>query len=73
MTPLTRSDRLTAREQQVLRLVWNGWTTTRIANALAIGKRRVEMHRSQIMLKLGARNLAHMLRLALEHGLITNE
>jgi two-component system response regulator DctR len=55
---------LTPREREVLNLVVAGDTNREIAAQLDIGLRTVEMHRQQVMQKLGARSavdLVHFL------------
>lgn len=54
---------LTGREQQVLSLLQRGFSTKEIARELDISPRTVEIHRSQIASKTGARTLAAMLAL----------
>ena len=50
------------REEQVLRLMLDGMSNKQIGHALGISHRTVEVHRSSIMLKSGARNLFHLAR-----------
>ena len=49
---------LSAREQEVLRLLAEGMTDREIASALAISPRTVESHVSSVLRKLGVRNRA---------------
>ena len=49
---------LSAREQEVLRLLAEGMTDREIAGALAISPRTVESHVSSVLRKLGVRNRA---------------
>ena len=49
---------LSAREQDVLRLLAEGLTDREIASALAISPRTVESHVSSVLRKLGVRNRA---------------
>ena len=49
---------LSAREQDVLRLLAEGLTDREIATALAISPRTVESHVSSVLRKLGVRNRA---------------
>lgn len=53
---------LTQREQEVLNLVSGGVTNKEGALLLKISPRTFEAHRAQIMRKLGARNVADLLR-----------
>lgn len=60
--------RLTPRERSVLELVGKGLHAKEIASALAISPRTVEVHKAHIMDKLGARNVAELVRFALVAG-----
>ena len=44
---------LTDREEEVLKMLSEGWTNTRIANALSVSERTVRFHLSNIYEKLG--------------------
>jgi len=56
-------DRLTPRERQVMELVVVGQTSKTIAKNLEISVKTVEVHRSRLMKKLGAKNLADLIGL----------
>jgi DNA-binding NarL/FixJ family response regulator len=60
---------LTARQQEVLRLIALGCSAKDIANRLDISVRTAEFHRAAIMHRLGLRSTAQMTRYALVHGL----
>ena len=60
---------LSPRERQVLTLLVAGLTNKQIAQALEISFRTVEIHRSHMMLKLGARSAAHAVKIGLYAGL----
>jgi two-component system, LuxR family, response regulator FixJ len=55
---------LSAREREVLALVVAGTDNRSIGQLLGISPRTVEVHKARIMGKLGARNLAELLRIA---------
>lgn len=57
-------DRLTDRERAVLTEVVRGCRSQDIAGTLGISRRTVESHRNNIMKKLGTRNVAEVVRLA---------
>jgi len=57
--------RLTRREREVLVLVGQGLHAKEIGRALAISPRTVEVHKAGMMAKLGARNVAELVRFAL--------
>ncbi|CAG1013367.1 Transcriptional regulatory protein FixJ [Burkholderiaceae bacterium] len=55
---------LTARERQVMELVVEGLDNGLIGERLGISARTVEVHKSRVMSKVGARNLAELIRIA---------
>ncbi len=57
--------RLTAREREVLEQAAKGLHAKEIAAALGISPRTVEVHKTRIMEKLGARNVAELVRFAI--------
>jgi two-component system, LuxR family, response regulator FixJ len=57
---------LTYRERQILQFVVEGRTNKEIAGNLGLSYRTVEVHRRHIMEKIGARNTAELVRLAME-------
>ncbi len=57
---------LTEREREVFELVAQGVANKAIAADLGISERTVEVHRAQVMKKLGARTLAQLVRLHLQ-------
>jgi two-component system response regulator NreC len=65
--------RLSLREQEVLSLVAQGMTSAAIASRLGIGGRTVEWHRARLQQKLGLRNVADLVRYALQHKLIIED
>lgn len=54
---------LTAREREILHLIVNGYRNRQVADRLGISVRTVEVHRRNIMDKLGVRNLAQLVQL----------
>jgi FixJ family two-component response regulator len=60
--------KLTAREREVLALVGRGLHAKEIAASLEISPRTVEVHKARLMTKLGARNVAELVRFALATG-----
>jgi len=55
---------LSSRERQVMALVVDGMDNRGIGAQLGISPRTVEVHKSRLMTKLGARNLAELIRIA---------
>lgn len=68
---LTRLASLTKREREVMMLAIQGYHNKEIASRLGISFRTVEIHRSNIMHKMGAINLLDLARIAYESGLST--
>jgi DNA-binding NarL/FixJ family response regulator len=65
-----RADPLTQREQQVVKLVAEGHSTSEIADALVISIKTVERHRANVLAKLGMRDRVDLTRYAIRHGLV---
>ncbi|MEN9783457.1 MAG: hypothetical protein RJA24_800 [Pseudomonadota bacterium] len=63
---------LTGREREVLQLAARGLHAKEIARDLGISPRTVEVHKARIMAKLGARNVAELVRLAVATGQDSN-
>ena len=65
-----RAATLSERERQVFERVAAGQANKRVAIDLGVSERTVEIHRSHLMKKMGARNVAGLVRLkmALERG-----
>src|SRR5919198_5501002 len=61
---------LTPRHREVLVLIVRGLTSREIAVELGISRRTVEVHRTNIMRRLGARNVSDLFREALLQRLI---
>ncbi len=59
---------LSAREQEILRLVADGMTTAQIAEKLYTSPRTVESHRQNIIEKTGAKNTAALVKVAVSHS-----
>jgi DNA-binding NarL/FixJ family response regulator len=65
-----RSDDLTPREQEVVKLVAEAHTNKEIAGILHLSEKTVENHRSNAMRKLGMRDRVELVRYAIRKGLI---
>ena len=61
---------LTPREQEVIRLIAEGRTTTEIAENLTISPHTVRRHRDHIMAKLNLHSKADLIRFAIQRGLL---
>lgn len=64
---------LTPRERQVLQLVVDGLSSAEIARELQVSVKTVEGYRSRLMDKLGANNVAALVRHAIRLGLVPPE
>ena len=67
--PSAPAQRLSAREREVLRLITEGQRTPAIAARLGITAATVEVHRRNIMRKLGLHTVAGLTKYALREGL----
>ena len=65
--------RLTAREREVLQLVAEGLTTRKIAERLNIDAKTVETHRTNMMRKLGVRDVVSLVKFAIRNGLVVDD
>lgn len=66
---LRRIGTLTAREREVFDRIVQGWPNKVVAQELKISQRTVEMHRARIMSKMQTRNLATLIRMAIDAGI----
>jgi DNA-binding NarL/FixJ family response regulator len=64
------TDRLTSREHEVLQMAAEGLTSAHIGNVLSISPRTVEMHRANLMRKLGLRSQADLVRFAIRNRIV---
>jgi DNA-binding CsgD family transcriptional regulator len=62
--------KLTHREIQVLKYIYEGLTSQQIAEKLYISKRTVESHRANILHKTNSKNTADLIRFAVHHKLL---
>jgi len=64
-----RAESLTAREREVMALVVDGKANKVIAIDLGLSERTVEIHRANVMEKMGARSIPHLVKMHLTlHG-----
>lgn len=71
--PADPSGNLSPREKEILKLIAEEHTSNEIAEMLFITEKTVEKHRSNLMAKLNARNLAGLVRAAVKFGLVDRE
>ena len=60
---------LTTREKEILKLIVDGLKSVDIANRLSISARTVQNHRAHMMKKVGVKNTAELVKLAIKNGL----
>jgi DNA-binding NarL/FixJ family response regulator len=68
-----RYEKLSSREREVLQLVAEGWTNQDIADHLGLSIKTVQSHRAAVMDKLDLRDVTHLVRYAVRHGLVDPE
>jgi len=68
-----RYEELTPREQEVFRLLVDGYTNKAIARALYISPKTVDTHRASIMRKLEVNTFPELVRYAVSIGLLEVE
>lgn len=62
--------RLSRREKEVLKLIMNEYTTDEIAKELHVSKHTIETHRSNLIAKMDVRNVAGLVKKALELNIL---
>jgi DNA-binding NarL/FixJ family response regulator len=68
--PTSREKILTKREREILKLIAEGHTNTRIADMLHISAKTVDKHRSNLMSKLNIHNVQSLTMFAVKIGLL---
>ncbi len=66
-----RLARLSTREREVLQLLAEGCTGTEIAQRLSLSPKTVETYRARLVEKLGIRDVAGLVRFAIQRGIIS--
>ena len=69
-TPSDAYETLTAREREILQMTAEGRTSQEIGDKLMISPRTVEVHRSNLMNKLGIHNQTELIRFAIKRGIL---
>ncbi len=64
---------LTSREREILQLVGEGNTNQDIAENLHVSIKTVQAHRAAVMMKLGLRDVTHLVRYAVRRGIVDPE
>ena len=63
--------RLSAREREVLQLLAEGNTGAQIAERLSLSQKTVETYRARLVEKLGIRDVAGLVRFAIQRGIVS--
>jgi DNA-binding NarL/FixJ family response regulator len=66
-------ERLTVREREVFHLLTQGCNNAQIAARLCVSRRTIEVHRANMMRKLGLRSQVQLLRYAVQQGMLPVE
>jgi two-component system response regulator NreC len=69
--PSDTYETLTNREREILQMTVEGRTSQEIGDKLTISPRTVEVHRSNLMTKLGLRNQTELIKFAIKRGIIS--
>ena len=74
MNPVTyRPRELTKREQEVVTLIASGYKNREVAEKIGIKVKTVETHRANVMNKLAFRNIAQLIRYAIQKRMVSIE
>ena len=68
--PSDAYETLTTREREILQMTGEGRTSQEIGDKLMISPRTVEVHRSNLMNKLGIKNQTELIRFAIKRGIL---
>jgi DNA-binding NarL/FixJ family response regulator len=66
-------EQLSPREREILQLVAEGKTSQEIGERLSISSKSVDTYRSRLMRKIGVKDLAGLVKFAIQHGVISLE
>ncbi len=69
-TSLDPYENLTGREREVLHMAAEGYSNAEIADRLSISPRTVEVHRANMMHKLGLKNQTELVHYAIRRGIL---
>ncbi|MFN8286737.1 MAG: helix-turn-helix transcriptional regulator [Chitinophagales bacterium] len=68
----TEKTALSKREKEVVNMLSRGFSTKEISTLLFISFHTVDTHRKHVLEKLGAKNMPHAVRLAMQKGLLAD-
>lgn len=66
-------DQLSSREREILQLVAEGKSSAEIGKVLFLSVKTIETYRSRLMTKLEIRDIASLVKFAIQHGMISLE
>jgi len=66
-------EQLSPRETEILQLVAEGKTSQEIGERLSISSKSVDTYRSRLMRKIGVKDVAGLVKFAIQHGVISLE
>ncbi|NAS12290.1 response regulator transcription factor [Poritiphilus flavus] len=66
----THTTAISPREKEVIQLIADGYTTQEIAEKLYLSRHTIESHRKNILLKLGLKNSAGLVKYAIRKGIV---
>jgi DNA-binding NarL/FixJ family response regulator len=66
-------EQLSSREREILQLVAEGKTSQEIGERLSISSKSVDTYRSRLMRKIGVKDVAGLVKFAIQHGVISLE
>ena len=64
---------LTPKEKQVLQLIMEEKSTKQIADDMHLSPKTIELHRSNLFLKTGAKNVAGLVKIAITQNILDNQ
>ncbi|TDK43626.1 response regulator [Algoriphagus formosus] len=70
-TSHSQLESLSSREREVLKLIAEAFSTKEIANQLSLEISTIESHRKSLMRKLNVHNVAGLVRIAVQEGLVS--
>jgi len=68
--PSPQTNTLTTREKEVVKLLSDGLTCTEIGMKLILSSHTINSHRKRLLLKLEAKNCAHLVKQAISLGIL---
>ena len=67
------AEELSPREQEVIRLIAEGYTNAQVADQICLSVKSVESYRARVSMKLNLRSRSELVRYALDSGLLSRD